>query len=448
MLSNRTRGDDGVVAVLSALLVAFVLLPVAALGLTSYVRAGVAEEMQRAADAGALAAATSLLFVDVDGLDLRSDGAKLVTGPACPAAKVSLGDSWTPRKESAPLSAAFAATTPVSCSAAFSLDDAYPQCITHLVANAQAVLDASVEAAMRVVDALAATSPVSLEPVVDPLLGTATTVVQPVSATATDTTALTAVVDKRVALAQRVFALVPAAQSDGIVVRLAHEVQGPLDGLLLRNDPSSKTATSTSRRLFKPLLPTSQALTQALSSPVAAADPELGEKLATTLDDAGQPHVSQVERDVVEVLQGLLVTTADAVVAAGMTIEGAEDAVAEQLSEDEVLRTQLRSLREQFGAAAPLVPASVLDLMLAEPLPTVRLNPLDPDCQAAASELVRALARALQLNDDQDDLTSCLTGQLLGLPGARAPQARACIAGLFRAQLRPDPTQTLPQVLP
>jgi len=61
----RARRDDGAVAVLYAIVLAGVILPVFALGTTALVRSTTNGELQRAADAGALAGAAAIPFGDV-----------------------------------------------------------------------------------------------------------------------------------------------------------------------------------------------------------------------------------------------------------------------------------------------------------------------------------------------------------------------------------------------
>lgn len=63
---HRGRDDSGAVAVLLAIVLTAVIIPVAAWGVTSYVRGGVASEYRQAADAGALAAAARIPLGDLD----------------------------------------------------------------------------------------------------------------------------------------------------------------------------------------------------------------------------------------------------------------------------------------------------------------------------------------------------------------------------------------------
>jgi hypothetical protein len=62
----RVRPDDGAVAVLYAIVLAGVIMPVFALGTTALVRSTTNGELQRAADAGALAGAAAIPFGDIN----------------------------------------------------------------------------------------------------------------------------------------------------------------------------------------------------------------------------------------------------------------------------------------------------------------------------------------------------------------------------------------------
>ncbi|MGH2719977.1 MAG: hypothetical protein ACRDJO_00050 [Actinomycetota bacterium] len=61
----RLREEHGAIAILAAIVVLFVALPLAAIGMTTYVREGSLAELQRAADAGALAGAASIPLGDL-----------------------------------------------------------------------------------------------------------------------------------------------------------------------------------------------------------------------------------------------------------------------------------------------------------------------------------------------------------------------------------------------
>jgi hypothetical protein len=62
----RLREERGAIAILAAIVVLFVALPLAAIGMTTYVREGSLGELQRAADAGALAGAASIPLGDIN----------------------------------------------------------------------------------------------------------------------------------------------------------------------------------------------------------------------------------------------------------------------------------------------------------------------------------------------------------------------------------------------
>jgi hypothetical protein len=61
----RLREEQGAIAILAAIVILFVALPLAAIGMTTYVREGSLGELQRAADAGALAGAASIPLGDL-----------------------------------------------------------------------------------------------------------------------------------------------------------------------------------------------------------------------------------------------------------------------------------------------------------------------------------------------------------------------------------------------
>jgi len=63
---DRARRDDGAVAVLYAVVLVFVILPLFAVTTTALVRSTTSGELQRAADAGALAGASEIPFGDVN----------------------------------------------------------------------------------------------------------------------------------------------------------------------------------------------------------------------------------------------------------------------------------------------------------------------------------------------------------------------------------------------
>lgn len=403
-----TGGDSGAVAVLVALLVAFVLLPVAALGLTGYVRAGVDAELQRAADSGALAGATSLLFVDLSSTGTASaNGAVLLPdGPACRAALRALGSATAPhvQRDHAPLAAAFASPTP-ACTAAFSTDEAYPDCVRHLVSQAEFAV---AELERRLGTVLAAV----------PLLGDE--------------------VRARRAVSQAVFDLVPAAAVDGLSVTLDFSVQGPLDGALGRSGPTPRRVTGTARRLFKPLLPSSPRLVDGLAGRRPLDDARLPALLTAAYAESGAPQLGPTQVYAVALLQLHLNSVRHAVaLASGGT--AVLDSVPDPLNAFFGSTTSL--LTAQLGPLVPTPLRPLVDATLLAPLPAVPpLNPLTPTCQAAALELVDALARALEVNQDpaRQDLALCLAEQVLDAPPDATPQPADCVEQLFRASLRSD----------
>ena len=68
MSRQRWRRDDGAVAVVWAIVLSLLVAPLTGLALTTYVRTGVSAELQRAADAGALAGAASIPLGDLNYL--------------------------------------------------------------------------------------------------------------------------------------------------------------------------------------------------------------------------------------------------------------------------------------------------------------------------------------------------------------------------------------------
>lgn len=85
MFGGRTRaaGDDrGAVAVLACIVVVMLLLPAVALAVTAHVREGAAAELQRAAEAGALAGAASIPLGDLSMVNAYAAGLGLSFPPA------------------------------------------------------------------------------------------------------------------------------------------------------------------------------------------------------------------------------------------------------------------------------------------------------------------------------------------------------------------------------
>ena len=212
-IRTSARGDRGAVAVVTCLILVFALLPVTGLALTSYTRAGVAAEMVRSADSGALAGAAALSLINLAALPVRPDPVIFPvnpvvlgsTGTACTAALRALADDST-------LSGMFATPRPggvltPACNAVYSPSPPFGGCLDGLFAL--------------------------LAPVPPSPLG-----------------AITAAVRN----------LLPAFLENGVQVTLTYQATGPLDALIPgATAVSPEPAVSTARRRFKRLLPPANA---------------------------------------------------------------------------------------------------------------------------------------------------------------------------------------------
>jgi hypothetical protein len=233
----RPRGDDGAMAVFVCLLLVFVLLPATGLALTSYTRSAVQAEKVRAADSGALAGAASLALLDSAALPanplqaVSKDGLAFVR--ACQAALTAAGVDDS-------LSRTYATPVGAGCGAVYSPDPALGAC-------AGAILDAVEALPLPVTPPVTVTNPVQPPPITLPGIG-------PVPSQTLPSLPPSVTVDPRAVLRQ----LTPALLHNGIRVTMRYRVKGPLDGLIGR-DTTERTAVSTARRRFKPLLPQSLA---------------------------------------------------------------------------------------------------------------------------------------------------------------------------------------------
>ncbi|MCU1693561.1 MAG: hypothetical protein JWM64_2652 [Frankiales bacterium] len=389
MLSKRVRrGDDGVVAVLTALLVCFVLLPVAALGLTAYTRSGVAEEMQRAADSGALAGAASLALLDVDTLlgnglvnellPLPETALPVLgsTGRACTSALAARGTTST-----SPLAQAFA--SPPTCAAVYTPDPVFSSCTAGLATAVTTLTGPVTDRLTSLLGGLLA-----------PLIGTQIT-------SAID---VTNAVDR----------LVPALAHNGVRVTLGYSVNGPLDALLPgASSPTSSVATADARRQFKALLPD-----------VAQLGTLLGAPLLTAPLNAVGTALSPTEK--------LVVTTLQLVLNALRYLVG-QKTVAELAS---YLDGTLGVINGQLSSLVTGLTSLLLGPLTAPvTVPTVT-KPVGT-CLLATQDLIDDLSNALQINPDgRTDLVACLSKEVLGLPGlTTVPVTQTCVNRLFRAQL-------------
>lgn len=85
---QRERRDHGAVAVLTAIVLAFAMLPAVALGTGSYVRSSTATELQRASDSGALAGAAEIPLGDIN---FAENYISTITGPGVATTLQALG---------------------------------------------------------------------------------------------------------------------------------------------------------------------------------------------------------------------------------------------------------------------------------------------------------------------------------------------------------------------
>jgi hypothetical protein len=385
---RRARGHDdgGVIAVLTALLVAFVLLPVTALGLTAYTRGGVAAEMQRAADSGALAGAASLALLDVDTLlgsglvdellPLPDTFAVLgSTGRACTAALAARGTSTT-----SPLAQAFSSTP--TCTSGYTPDPVFSSCTAGL-ATAVTTLTG---------------------PVTDRLTGLLGTLLAPVvGSQVTSLRDVTNAVDR----------LVPALAHNGVRVALAYSVQGPMDGLLPGGStPTPSFATADARRQFKALLPNFSQLGSLLGvTPATSGLNALGTALAPT--------------------EKMLVSTLQLVINSLRFLLGQVSASQLTTFVDGTLDLVDATLRPLTG---------LLTYLLSPLQAPVTLPPVTKPvgtCLLAAQDLLDDLSNALQINPDgETDLLACLSKEVLGLPSLTTVSVtQSCVNRVFRAQL-------------
>lgn len=259
MVVRRPRGDRGVVAVLTAVMVATVLVPVSALGLSAYTRSATSAELSRAADAGALAGAAAVPLADLDAIQAYladAELAQVALDVACQRALRAAGAEATLARTYVTSPRTGGVPRP-TCDADYTPD-------TELAACADALADTVDE--------------VTGEPAADPLVKVL------------------------------VKALAPALFRNGVEVRLTWQVRGPLDGVF-NAGPTTQTAVARARRRFNPLgldaLPaavTGLASVQELREQLA----EVFAEVADDVDDAQPgcgPGVEQVAADVDDALQ-------------------------------------------------------------------------------------------------------------------------------------------------
>lgn len=242
MRALRPRGmrdDSGAIAVFVCLVMVFVLLPLSGLATTAYVRSGVQAEHVRATDSGALAGAASLVLLDVAALpenpfnQISTDGQAFgIASSACDAA--ALRDNGLSKDYAKRL----------TCTARFSPDTSLGSCLDGVLDVAESILPIGIP------------TEIDTGPVPDPggVLGGIVDDIE--DETGLDTGDLTDRVLDGIQLDLRdtTAKLAPALLHNGVRVTMTYTVKGPLDGFIGK-DTSTRTAVSTARRRFKPLLP-------------------------------------------------------------------------------------------------------------------------------------------------------------------------------------------------
>lgn len=408
------RDDGGVIAVITAIVVAAVLVPVAALGLTAYVRAGVRGEMQRAAESGALAGAASLNLLNLGALSavtLRDPLQDLTTvlppalpnplgpsGRACRAALTAYGTPLSdPSRDAAdrsPLSVGFADTP--ACDARYSPDPPFGSCVNEVFTSVSALTQQIPARLLKAAGDLT-----------DPVL----------KSDANDLAAIASAVQK----------LVPALAHNGVQVELRYTVAGPLDGVLSDGEPTAAASRAAARRLFKPILPDLAAFADLLGAPVSTG----------TLTS-----LTRVERVAVANLQAVLIALRILVDAAesGQTPDRAAlmPYLDNTLAAAEAL---LRGKAGLLGLTGLLSPVLSILAALKAPVALPTGSALSPACAGTARDLLDDLSFALTINPDpaDKDLLPCTVEHVLGPVPLTAPltAVQSCVNRVFRAQLAP-----------
>jgi hypothetical protein len=410
-VSRRRQRDDGAVALVTALVVMFVLLPVAAMGLTAYTRSGVRGEMQRAGDTGALAGAASLGLLDLAGLSVADPLSALVALPAA----------------SNPYARACAATATAitgdgRLSTAFSN---IPSCSS---GPGRTTLGSCVTGLTGDVDGLT-----------HRLLG-ATTV------------------------GSGLLSLLPALVYNRVQTGLTFTARGPLDDLMgAGSDPARVTATA--RRVFQPLLPDAGLLLDDLVADVGLDGLASSTGLGATLAGLTGPEKIAVQQ--LQLLVGALAVVVGK--AAASSLVPLIDTTTSSLQT--VLQPATKALFVSlFPLQAALVdvlpPATIVDHVAGRPIPAVHadvkalfpdglvpalppttsspaVTPVTGTCLIAVTELLDDLTDALTINTDpsRQDLVPCVLQGLLGLPDvSTTPLAdrSGCTKRLFRGRLVSD----------
>jgi hypothetical protein len=222
---RRTAGrrDDGAVAVIAALLVAFALVPAIALGTGTYVRTTTSSELNRAADTGALAGASE---IPLGNLTFASDYLSQITGSQLPGTTLQQLGITDPNLPD-PLKDACAAALK-DAENSDNLGHAYadtPTCTPRYVPQGGALTDLQS----------------CLNGATQGLLGNVGGLLGGLGLGGLDPTKIIGGLSP----------LLPALLTPGVQVQLTWKVKSPLDQILSKGNGDTQTVTSTARRRFK-----------------------------------------------------------------------------------------------------------------------------------------------------------------------------------------------------
>ena len=436
--ARARRDDSGVIAVIAALVVVAVLLPITAIGLTSYTRSAVVDEQQRAADAGALNGAANLTLTNLGALTALEQQSLLGGTLQIPSVPNALAAACAEERRTdavgKPISDAYASGS--TCEARFIQPTVLNECLTNATRIVDLALGPVTQSAQTFVNGLGG--------LLSGLLGTLNTALAPLnlgSSLPLVTTNLT----------NGLKLLLPALLQNRVAVDVDYAVAGPLDALLPgKGEPTEQQVTATAKRVFKPLLPPLNGLAV---GPLAGV-PGLGTLLTTA-----QP----VERLAVTLLQ---------------TVIAALDVAVGNVASNAAVQTLLTSAGSQLNAfTTPLLGSltSVTNLLkLLDPLgllglsnllnglignlganltaPTAfaltNLNPIAGSCLNGVREVLQDLKDALQVNEDPNlplssaarnrGLLPCVLIQVFNVPQTALTaggQIVDCTNPIFRARL-------------
>lgn len=419
----RRRDDSGVIAILSALVIVAVLLPIAALGLSAYTRSAVVDEQQRAADAGALHGAANLTLTNLRSLPLTGPGS-LLEGAQIPSVPDALAAACTEERRvdavGKPVSDSYAPNS--SCEARFVTPTLLSSCLSSVTDIVGLALGPVTASATEFVSGLTG--------LLAPLLSTLNNALAPLNLGAT----LPALTSGLTDTLQR---LLPALIQDRIAVDVSYAVAGPLDVLLPgKGATTDQQVTAVARRVFKPLLPPLEDLAV---GPLADL-PGLAGLLSTA-----QP----IEKLTVTMLQ---------------TVIAALDIAVGNVQNNEQLQTLLNVTGTQLNALTePLLGlvGGLLNLLLGPLLGDLGddltaatadllsgLGDTSAECLGAVREVLGDLKDALQVNNDPNiapgspakerGLLPCLLIEVFGIPEdqlSSVGDAIDCTNPIFRARL-------------